>query len=215
MLELEFWSELYCPWSHVAAIRLRRAISKLNTPVRVHWRCWPLELVNRQGTPRTTVETERSVLAQLEPEAFAPWSRSDYPDTLLPAMSALKSAALQGPQAEDSYNSVLRHGFFRDNRNLALVHELFDLARSADIDLDRLESDYWAGRGLAAVWADWQESHNRAIQGSPHIFVVGTDLNVHNPGIKSHDSAHSIPVIDEDDRGFLERWLRQAMDGKD
>ncbi len=211
MLEIEFWSDLHCPWSHVAAIRLRRALAHLNAPARVHWRCWPLELVNRRGTPRTTIEAERPVLAQLEPDAFAPWKRTDYPDTLIPAMSALKCAALQGPEAEDRYDAALRYGFFRDNRNLELVHELLDLAREAGIDADRLEADFWAGHGLPAVWHDWEESHRRAIQGSPHLFVVGADLNVHSPGMQAHENQAGIPVIDADDPQFLDGWLREAL----
>jgi predicted DsbA family dithiol-disulfide isomerase len=212
MLEIEFWSDLHCPWSHVAAIRLRRALAQLDTPTRVHWRCWPLELVNHNGTPRTTIETERPVLAQLEPDAFAPWTRTDYPDTFLPAMAALKCAARQGPEAEDRYDSARRFGFFRDICNLALTDDLLHLAESAGLDMDRLAADFWAGHGHAAVWQDWQDSKTRAIQGSPHLFVVGSDLNVHNPGIQSHDSQFGIPIIDGDDPRFLEGWVRQALE---
>ena len=210
MLEIEFWSELHCPFAHVTAIRLRRALAELDLPMRVHWRCWPLELVNRRGTPFTAVEAERPVLAQLEPDAFKPWHRRDYPFTFIPAMAALKCAALQGSETEDRYDAALRYGFFRDGRNLSLVHELFDIAAGAGVDTQRLERDYWSGRGLAAVWEDWQASHDRAIQGSPHLFVAGSDANVHNPGVRTHQSAHGIVVIDADDPEFLTGWLKLA-----
>jgi predicted DsbA family dithiol-disulfide isomerase len=213
MLEIEFWSDIHCPWSHVASIRLRRALAVLDTQARVHWRCWPLEVINRRGTPRAIVESERPVLAQLEPDAFAPWQRPDYPDTFLPAMAMLKCAALQGPAAEDRYDAALRYGFFRDGRNVALVHELLDLAQEAGIDAGRLEADFWAGHGWPAVWKDYQDSRERPIQGSPHLFVVGTDLHVHNPGVRKHFSERKIPIIDADDPQFLERWLREALAG--
>lgn len=211
MLTIEFWSDLHCPWAHVAAIRLRRARARCGAPVEIRWRLWPLELVDRAGTPRAGIETERPVLAQLEPEAFAPWTRADYPDTFLPAMAALKCAALQGAEQADRFDAALRLAFFRDNRNLALIHEILDVAAGSGLDRDRLEADYWAGRGQAAVWQDWQDSHARAIQGSPHLFVAGSTQNVHNPGIKSHDSPHGIPIIDNDDRLFLDDWLRAAL----
>ena len=210
MLEIEFWSDLYCPWAHVAAIRLRRARARFEGRARVQWRCWPLELVNRRPTPRGALETERAVVAQLEPEAFAPWKRHDYPYTLLPAMAALKCAALQGPEAEERYDAALRYGFFRDNRNLSLTHELLDLAVTAGVDAGRLEADLWAGLGQPALWRDWQESHTRPIQGSPQLLVVGSDLSLHNPGVSMHETERGIPIVDADDPRFLDRWLVEA-----
>ncbi|HUS15071.1 MAG TPA: DsbA family protein [Chloroflexia bacterium] len=210
MLEIEFWSDLQCPWSHVAAIRLRRALTQFESPARVHWRYWPLELVNRSAPSRCTIETERPVLAQLEPDAFAPWTRMDYPDSFLAAMTMLKCAGLQSPEAADRFDTILRYAFFRDTCNLARVDVLLHLAEQAGVDVPRLGADYWGGRGAALLWQDWQESHQRAIQGSPHLFALGTDCHVHNPGITSHDSVHGIPIIDSDDPAFIGRWLREA-----
>lgn len=179
--------------------------------MRVLWRYWPLELVNRQGTPRHIVEVERPVAARLEPEAFGAWNREDYPVMLIPAMAAVKCAARQGAEAAERYDAALRRGFFREERNLSLSHELLDLAEQVGLDRERLEADFWSGLGFAAGWPDWQDSRRRPIQGSPHLFVLGSQQDVHNPGVRLPWNDAGLPLVAADDPQFLDRWLREAL----
>ena len=211
MLQIEFWSDLSCPWSHVAALRLRRVVAAGNLPIHVQWRCWPLELVNNASISRDEVEAERPVLAQLEPDAFGAWKGGDYPYTVIPAMAALKCAGLQGAAAEERYDAALRDAFFRHGHNISLQHVLWQVAEQADLDVDRLAGDWWAGRGFPPLWRDWQESQHRSIQGCPHLFVVGTQRNVHNPGISARGNEHGLMVVDSDDPHFLQGWLEDAL----
>lgn len=210
VLEIEFWSDLHCPWAYVTARRLRRALQRFPHPVRVYWRYWPLELVDRVGTPRAAVEAERAILSQVEPDAFALWQRDDYPVTFLPAMAMAKAASLQGEEVAGEVDFAIREGFFLYQRNVALIPELFEIVSQTSADLARLEQDFWLGHGWRRLWDDWQASQQRPIQGSPHLFVVSGQRDVHNPGIEIRQSSHGYPIIVQDDPDYLLKWLHLA-----
>lgn len=210
VLEIEFWSDLHCPWAYVAARRLRRALQRFPHPTRVFWRYWPLELVDRVGTPRAVIEAERAILSQIEPEAFTLWQRDDYPVTFLPAMALAKAASLQGEQAASEVDLAIREGFFLYQRNVALLHELFEIVSQTSVDLARLENDFWFGHGWRLLWDDWQASQQRRIQGSPHLFLVNGNRDIYNPGIETRQSSHGYPIIVQDDPDFLLNWLHHV-----
>src|SRR4029450_13584265 len=117
---LTVFSDLHCPWAYLFSIRLRRARTAVSEPP-VAWRSWPLELVNERGPPRETLSQEIPVLAQLEPDHFAPPRRETWPSTFLPAMEGLKVAGeLGGPAAADRFDEAARRAFFLHRRDLAV-----------------------------------------------------------------------------------------------
>jgi predicted DsbA family dithiol-disulfide isomerase len=206
---LTVFSDLYCPWAYVFSIRLRRARAGLDRPP-VAWRCWPLELVNERGTPWDTITQEVPVLAQLEPDHFAPPRRETWPSTLLPAMEALKVAGeLGGPEAADRFDEAARRAFFRDRRDLSIRPTLAEIAAEAGLDRAGFLDAFDGGGHRRSVVADWQEGRRRGVQGSPHAFLPdGT--GVFNPGIGKLDWVRGIPVLAEVDEGAIARLLDKA-----
>mgnify|MGYP000660363284 CR=1 FL=1 len=71
MAELVIWSDIGCPWAHVAVSRLHRARERLGllSAVTFEHRAFPLELVNARPTPKRTLDSEVPVTAGLEPAA--------------------------------------------------------------------------------------------------------------------------------------------------
>jgi predicted DsbA family dithiol-disulfide isomerase len=206
---LTVFSDLHCPWAYVFSIRLRRARTGLGQPP-VAWRCWPLELVNERGTHWDTVSQEVPVLAQLEPDHFAPPRRETWPSTLLPAMEALKVAGeLGGPQAADRFDEAARRAFFLDRRDLSIRPALVDLAVESGLDRDDFLDAFDGGGHRRSVIADWQEGRRRGVEGSPHAFLPGGSA-VFNPGIGKIDWVRGIPVPREVDEGAIAKLLDQA-----
>jgi predicted DsbA family dithiol-disulfide isomerase len=206
---LTVFSDLHCAWAYVFSIRLRRARDEVGRPP-VAWRCWPLELVNRRGTPWDTVSQEIPVLTQLEPDHFASPRRSTWPSTMLPAMEALKVAGeLGGPEAADRFDEAARRAFFLERRDLSIRPTLVDLAAEAGLDRAAFEDAFDGGGHRRSVVADWQEGRRRGVEGSPHAFLPdGT--GVFNPGIGKIDWVHGIPVPHDVDEGAVAALLRRA-----
>ena len=206
---LTVFSDLHCPWAYVFAIRLRRAREEVGRPP-VAWRCWPLELVNRRGTPWDTLSQEIPVLAQLEPDHFAPPKRETWPSTLLPAMEGLKVAGeLGGPVAADRFDEVARRAFFLEGRDLSIRPTLADVAAAAGLDRDAFLDAFDGGGHRRAVVADWQEGRRRGVEGSPHAFLPdGT--GIFNPGVGKVDWVRGIPVPRGVEEGAVARLLADA-----
>jgi predicted DsbA family dithiol-disulfide isomerase len=206
---LTVFSDLHCPWAYVFSIRLRRAREEVGRPP-VAWRCWPLELVNERGTPWNSLSQEIPVLAQLEPDHFAPPKRESWPSTMLPAMEALKVAGeLAGPGAADRFDEAARRAFFLDRRDLSIRPTLADLAAEAGLDRGAFLDAFDGGGHRRAVVADWHEGRRRGVRGSPHAFLPdGT--GTFNPGIGSVDWLHGIPVPRDVDEAAIARLLATA-----
>jgi predicted DsbA family dithiol-disulfide isomerase len=206
---LTVFSDLHCPWAYVFSIRLRRARAGADQPP-VAWRCWPLELVNRRGTPWETLSQEIPVLSQLEPDHFAPPRRETWPSTLLPAMEALQVAGeLGGAQAADRFDELARRAFFLERRDLSIRPTLLDLAAEAGLDREAFQDAFDGGGHRRSVVADWQEGRRRGVEGSPHAFLPDGS-GVFNPGIGRIEWVHGIPVPREVDEGAIKRLLDRA-----
>ena len=206
---LTVFSDLHCAWAYVFSIRLRRARDEVGRPP-VAWRCWPLELVNRRGTPWDTVSQEIPVLTQLEPDHFASPRRSTWPSTMLPAMEALKVAGeLGGPSAADRLDEAARRAFFLDRRDLSLRTTLADLAAETGLDRADFLNAFDGGGHRRSVVADWQEGRRRGVEGSPHAFLPDGTA-VFNPGIGKIDWVRGIPVPREVDESAIADLLDRA-----
>jgi predicted DsbA family dithiol-disulfide isomerase len=206
---LTVFSDLHCPWAYVFSIRMRRARVAVGRPP-VAWRCWPLELINRRGTPWQSLSQEVPVLAQLEPDHFSPPRRETWPSTFLPAMEALKVAGdLGGPEAADRFDEAARRAFFLDRRDLSLRPTLADIATEAGLNRERFLDAFDGGGYRRSVIADWEEGRRRGVEGSPHAFLLdGT--GVFNPGIGGIDWVRGIPVPRQVDEGAVAKLLQQA-----
>ncbi len=185
------WSDLACPWSHVAVARLHRVRDELGLrdQVRFDHHAFPLELVNERPTPKPVLEAEISALADLEPEAgWQPWQGDDwtYPVTTLPALEAVQAAKEQSPEASEALDLALRRALFGESRCISLRSVILAVAAENDgVDADALAEALDEGRARRAVMDDFAEAKGDTVQGSPHLFLPG-GKDVHNPGIEMH-----------------------------
>lgn len=212
------YSDIACPWAHIAVTRLHEARTRLGLDGAVQFdhRAFPLELANERPTPFRVLHAEIPVTATAEPDAgwqvwqAAPWQ---WPVSSLPALEAVQAAKEQSRRASEDLDLALRRALFAQSRCITMRHVVLDVARACEsVDEDALEDALDDGRARADVMAQWRATDDAGVEGSPHLFLPdGTD--VHNPGIEMHmqgEHGKGIPVIDADDRSVYDDLLKRA-----
>ena len=218
---IAYYSDIACPWAHVAVHRLHETRERLGLTEQVVFdpRAFPLELINDQPTPKKILDAEIPVTGALEPDAgWQVWQRpqSEYPVTSLPALEAVHAAKQQGPRAAEALDRALRKAFFGESRTISMRHEILDLAASIEgLDVDPLARALDDGRARSHLTKDRIVSETDRVEGSPHLFLPeGT--NVANPGIEMHwegEHGKGFPVVESDDPSIYERLLQRAAEG--
>ena len=214
------WSDIGCPWAHVAVSRLHRFRSALDLEGAVSFehRAFPLELVNRRATPKALLAAETPATASIEPQAgWQPWAGppGTWPVTTVPALEAVRAARGQSPEAAEQLDIGLRRAFFAESRCISLRTEILAVAASCpSVDAVALEAAIDDGVGRRQVIDEWRQAttDESPVDGSPHLFLPDGSA-YHNPGIRFHwprGEGVGYPVIDDDDPGVYEAILTAA-----
>ncbi|KAA2267196.1 hypothetical protein F0L68_00125 [Solihabitans fulvus] len=214
---IQLWSDLLCPFAHVAIHRLVTARRRLGLDGRVtlDHHTFPLELFNGPH-PRPGTDTEAVGLGQIEPAAgFRVWTQPDwlYPSTVLLAAEAVHAAKAQGLGAAEELDRALRAAFWVESRSIAHRKVILDVAgETGAVDVTELAAALDSGWHRADVMADYAVASTSAVNGSPHLFLPdGT--GEHNPGLTVHWEgpwASGYPIVDEDDSGWAETLVERA-----
>jgi predicted DsbA family dithiol-disulfide isomerase len=213
---IDIWSDIHCPWAFVAVHRLRVARDKHRLDVVFVPRAWPLEWVNRRGTPRNIVVTETAALASHEPELFNAYTNDSWPSTFLPAFELVAATRrVLGVRAAEDVDYALRLAFFRDSVDVSIEAGLRDAlalatALNPDIDPDRVMHTWMRMNPRADVDDDFQISKTVAIQGSPQIMWLD-GATTHNPGMTDHQWTGGLVRIGNTDKDAAERLLLEKI----
>lgn len=213
------FSDIGCPWAHVAVWRLHDGRRRLGLEGRVAFdhRVFPLELFNSQPTPRDELEAEWEAFAALAPRAgWQAWSAPDWawPVTMLPPMEAVQAAKEQGLAASEQLDRGLRRAFWGESRCISLRHVILEVAAECDgLDLEMLAQALDAGRARRSLFEQYEVARSDAVDGSAQLFLAdGT--SVQNPGIEASwtegDDHLWRPTITRDDPSVYDDLLRRA-----
>ncbi|HEY8772360.1 MAG TPA: DsbA family protein [Candidatus Limnocylindria bacterium] len=213
------FSDIGCPWAHVAVWRLHDARRRLGLEGRVAFdhRVFPLELFNSQPTPRDELAVEWEACAALAPRAgWQAWAAPDWawPATMLPPMEAVLAAKEQGLAASEQLDRGLRRAFWGESRCISLRHVILEVAAECDaIDIEPLAHAFDSGRARHLLFEQYEVARSDAVIGSPHLFLAdGTNLE--NPGIEATWEEGSDgfwrPTVVGDDRAVYDRLLTAA-----
>jgi len=223
---IQLWSDLLCPFAHVAVHRLRATRERLGLggQVRLDHHVFPLELFNGPH-PRRGTDTEAVGLGQVAPEAgFRVWTGADdlYPHTVLLAAEAVLAATSQSMDVAEALDAALRRAFWSESRSIAHRQVVLDVAAevadqddgNAVLDVDQLTDALDSGRSRRALMADFAIARTDAVPGSPTLRLPDGST-VHNPGMTVHWEgpwAAGYPIVDVDDPRVYEHLLRRAAD---
>lgn len=182
------WSDIGCPWASLALHTLHAAAERRGQDLLLDHHAFPLELFNRQPTPKYIVEPEVIVVAARRPElGWRVWSgrESEYPVTTLPALEAVQAAkepAVGGLRASGELDRALRHAFYAESACISVHSVILDIAeRCAHVDAGALAEALSRGAGRAEVYEQWRTAQGPDVQGSPHFFAAD-GYTAHNPG---------------------------------
>jgi predicted DsbA family dithiol-disulfide isomerase len=212
------YSDIGCPWAHVAVQRMHAARERLglDDEVRFDHRAFPLELANEQPTPWNVLHAEVPVTGAIEPDAgWQMWQAppSQWPVSTLLALEAVQAAKEQSLRASEDLDRALRRAVFGESRCVTMRHVVLEVARACQgVDTDALAAALDEGRFRKAVVQQWRGAESAGANGSPHVFLPdGTDM--HNPGIEMHwqgDHGKGFPVIDDDDPKVYDDLVKRA-----
>jgi predicted DsbA family dithiol-disulfide isomerase len=212
------WSDIGCPWAHIAVWRLHHARSRLGLDehVRFDHRVFPLELFNSQPTPREELEAELDACASIAPRAgWQPWAAPSWawPATMLPPMEAVQVAKEQGLGASEQLDRGLRRAFWGESRCISMRHVILEVAAECDgIDLAALADGLDSGRARRTLFDDWEIAKGDEVRGSPHLFAPD-GWSAQNPGLRMtwrEEGGHWIPTIHRDRPEIYDEILGRA-----
>ncbi len=219
---IQVWSDLLCPFAHLALHRLRQARDRIGVDVPVEHRTFALELFNGPH-PRRGTDTEAVGVGQAAPELdWRVWSGPDdaYPHTVLLAAEAVHAAQAQSFAAGEALDLALRRAVWTSSRSISLravVLEVADEVATAGTDLDvaALTDALDSGRHRADVFADHAVAQTDAVAGSPTLRLAdGTAAT--NPGTAVTwigPWAAGFPVVDRHEPAALDALVRRAAAG--
>ena len=217
------YSDIACPWAHLAVARLHRARAELGLEdqVGIDHRAFPLEVFNERPTPYRVLSAEIPVVGALEPDAgWQMWQGKPgtWPVTSLLALEAVQAAKTAlGPDlsASERLDRALRRALFAESRCISMRHVILEVAAEAlgQSQADTLREALDSGIARAAVFDQCETARTaQDVKGSPHLFLPdGTDE--HNPGIEMHwvgEHGVGFPVVDRDDPNVYKTLLEAA-----
>jgi len=216
---IAIWSDIGCPWAHLAVHRLHETRRRLGLvdAVTLEHRPFPLELFNERPTPKTVVSAEIPVAGACDPAAgWQEWDGHEWewPVTTLPALEAVQAVSALDVRAAEELDRALRVAFFGESRCISMRHVILEAAAKADlVDADVVAGALDDGIARRRLMARFEEAErNGQVKGSPHLFLAdGTDA--HNPGIEMHwegRPGEGFPVVDRDEPTIYEDLLRRA-----
>jgi predicted DsbA family dithiol-disulfide isomerase len=213
------YSDIACPWSHLAVHRLRTTRRRLGLDGRVvlvH-RAFPLELINQEPTPKRVLDAEIPVVGGLDPGAgWQVWQAPEWewPVTTLPALEAVRAAELQSPTAAEELDHLLRRALFAESRCISMRSVILEVARAcAQVDAAALATCIDEGWTRRAIMDDLATARKH-VEGSPHLFLADGSSAL-NPGVRVRwegEHGRGFPVVEEDDPAVYEGLLRRAAD---
>src|SRR5687768_6935394 len=134
------FSDIGCPWAHLAVHRLHEMRSRLglDDAVRIDHRAFPLELLNGRPTPKPVLDAEIPVVGALGPDAgWQVWQgpEHEYPSTTMPALEAVQAVKeLDGLEASERLDRALRVAFFGQSRCISIAPVILEVAEQCGLD---------------------------------------------------------------------------------
>lgn len=218
---LTVWSDIGCPWATLALHTVHAAARARGVELLVDHRIFPLELFNRQPTPKLILDAEVVQIAAALPElGWRQWRAPEatYPVTILPAMEAVQAAkdeAVGGLVASDELDTALRRAFYAEGRCISIPSVILDIAEECKhVDAGSLADAVRRGAGRAEVYAHWEVAKGPEVQGSPHLYTAD-GWAAHNPGASYRWTASpadgGLPHL----RGYDPSWADALLDRLD
>ena len=146
----------------MASARLKAIFPEYHDKLTIHYRAFPLDVINGAPLPRFIVEQEWPHVANEEPLCeFRPWNNRGYPDSSLMAFEAYECGYAQDPVKAFDLDYRIRRAFYFESRWVHLRNILLEIAEEAGLDMKRFTDDFDTGRHKARIMIDCNEALRR------------------------------------------------------
>ena len=170
----------------MASARLKAIFPEFQDKLTIHWRAYPLDIINGRPAPRHIVDQEWPHVANEEPLCECrPWDNHGYPDSSYLAFEAYDCAFAQDPVKAFDLDWRIRRALYFESRWIHLRNTLLEIAGEAGLEMDRFTEDFDNGRYKGRVMADCREAMRlRDEEGRPMTsptLVLPNGEFYHNP----------------------------------
>jgi predicted DsbA family dithiol-disulfide isomerase len=179
--ELWEWTEYYCPWSYISAVRLAKIAVEYKGRVRLVERPFPLEVYGGGPPNKLELDQEWWLAALQEPAAiFHAYNNTDWPATTLPAFEAVWCARQQDEGAARDLDLLIRWAFFAESTNIGDRDIYAGLAREVGLELPAFRRLFESSRPREAVLAEGRLGYERyQVRSTPTLMLSsGTCLRL-------------------------------------
>lgn len=204
------YSDLRCPWAHVAVHRLLAAVERqgMGSELIVDHRWFPLG-DDAMPTDAAAVDAKLEPFRSLEPGLS--WHRWSDGGARFPGESRTAAAWVQGakqvsPAASMALDQALRMALFAQGSDItdsSVVEEVASTVGSLDVAAVRAEVE--SGRPDAELDRQAELAQSDLVPVSPTI-VLSDGTQWANPGITSHTD-DGTPVVESDDPGVYDEII--------
>ncbi len=171
--ELWEWTEYYCPWSYITAVRLNKVAPEYEGRVQLVEKAFPLEVYGGGPPNRQEIEQEMWLAALQEPAAVFKPFQGDWPATTLPAFDGAWCALQQGDAIGRDFDLRIRRAFFAEGRNIGDRDVILDIAREAELDMLQFAQLFDGGQARAAVLEEGRRGKEQyGVRGTPTIMTA-------------------------------------------
>ena len=214
MNTITIWSDIGCPWSYIACLRLHRMRDHLDlADVEFDFRARPIELSETGPQPPSDTKAAAIALAQVEHTAFTAYQGERFPTTLLPAFEAQKWGYAMGQEIGEAFDLALRRAMFLHAHDLSQRSHLLEVVAREGLDAASLAKALDTGAFRTAVMEDHEAAASVATPGTP-VVVLPDGIEHANPGM-TVEWIRGIPVITGDHPGVYDDILRAAAAAAD
>lgn len=206
------YSDLRCPWAHVAVSRLLAAIDRHGAEIHVDHRWFPL---GDDAMPVDAEALDRTLgpFRDLEPDAgWHEWAGSGtiFPRSADLAATWVQAAKRESPAASAALDRALRIALFRDGRDIADGSVVAEVAGTVpDLRVDPVRREVTSGRPAAELARHAELAESDLVAASPTI-VLADGTTWTNPGIDTH-TEDGVPVVDGDDPGVYDEIVEAFL----
>lgn len=212
---LVVYSDLRCPWAHVAVHRLLAAAERrgIGSELLIDHRWFPL---GDEATPddAEALDRELGAIAAIEPDAgWTTWADSDrpFPTSSDRAAAWVQAAKAASPDASALLDRALRRALFAERADLTDDDTIEAVAAGlASLDLDAVRAELASGRPEAELDRQRQQSETDAVPASPTI-VAADGTSWTNPGIDFATDDVGTPMIEDDDPAVYDEIIETYL----
>lgn len=177
-LEIVVYQDVLCAWCYVSTARLDVVRREFGNAIRWRFRPYPLRIKDAPLTEKERTDWIGELSrARKEPDgrklSKELWLTADAPHSSIPALAALESARLQGPDARELLFRSMQRAGLELGLNVARPDITLELASSVGLDMNRFVAAWQSNQTRKLIMEEYRIASQRGVRGVPSLVIGG------------------------------------------